>query len=40
LAEAGEIIPGYQFVEATERFSIKFASGKDAEDATTPTDTD
>lgn len=28
LAEAGEIIPGYQFVEATESFSIKFASGK------------
>lgn len=28
LAEAGEIIPGYQFVEAAESFSIKFASGK------------
>lgn len=28
LAEAGEIIPGYQFVEATESFSIKFAGGK------------
>lgn len=27
LVEAGEIIPGYMLVEATESFSIKFASG-------------